>query len=83
VTRYELIDLVRRIIAAEGETEEEDDALMALFEANVPRPNASDLIYWPEHAIGERRELTPEEVVDIALSYKPIQLGPASPSENP
>ena len=83
MTRDELIDLVRRIMAAEGETEEGADALIARFEANVPRPDASDLSFWPEHAIGERRELTPEEVVDIALSHKPIQLGPASPSEDP
>ena len=65
-------------MAAEGETEEEADVLVARFEANVPRPGASDLIFWPEHAIGERRELTPEQVVDIALSYKPIHLNSRS-----
>jgi hypothetical protein len=70
-------------MAAEGETEEEADALIARFEANVPRPDASDLIFWPEHAIGERRELTPEEVVDMALRYKPVPLGPTSPSADP
>jgi hypothetical protein len=32
------------------------------------------LIFWPEHAIGEQRELSAEEVVDLALSYKPIAL---------
>jgi len=79
MTRDELIDLVRRIMAAEGDTKEEADALIELFEAHVPRPGASDLIFWPEHATGERRELTPEEVVDIALEYKPTSLGPASP----
>ncbi|HEY4348115.1 MAG TPA: bacteriocin immunity protein [Gaiellaceae bacterium] len=79
MTHAELVDLVRRIMAGEGDTEEEGDALVELFEANVPRPGASDLIFWPEHAIGEPRELTPEEVVDTALSYKPIPLGPASP----
>jgi hypothetical protein len=42
----------------------------------VPRPDASDLIFWPEHATGERRELTAEEVVDLALSYEGIALGP-------
>lgn len=83
MSRDELIDLVRRIMAAEGETEEEADALVELFEANVPHPRASNLIFWPEHEIGERRELTPEEVVDLALSYEPIPLGPASPSLDP
>jgi hypothetical protein len=59
-------------------TEDEHDALIELFEANVPRPGATDLIYRPEHAIGEDRELSAEEVVDIALAYEPIGLGPAS-----
>jgi Colicin immunity protein / pyocin immunity protein len=77
LSRAELIDLVRRIMNAEGETEEEADAMVRLFEANVPRPGAADLIFWPEHALGDQyagRELTPEEVVDIALSYRPIAL---------
>ena len=37
MTRAELVELVPRIVAADAATEEEDDALLALFEANVPR----------------------------------------------
>jgi hypothetical protein len=83
VDREELITLVQRIMAGEAKTEEEDDRLVELFEANVPRPGASDLIFWPEHALGERRQLTAEEVVDLALSYKRIPMGPASTPAEP
>jgi hypothetical protein len=83
VDREDLISLVRRIMAGEANTEAEDDRLVELFEANVPRPGASDLIFWPEHANGQRRELTAEEIVDLALSYKPTPLGPASSPAEP
>jgi hypothetical protein len=76
-TREQLIELVERIRRAEGETEEEADRLIDLFEANVPRPDASDLIFWPELALGAEypgRELTSAEVVDLALSYRPTAL---------
>ncbi len=72
MTREELIDLVRRIQAAEGESEEEADRLVELFEANVPHPGAADLIfYWDDHFDHDPRA---EEVVDRALSYRPIEL---------
>ncbi len=53
----------------ESESEEEEDDLLALFANNVPDPNASDLFFSKEND-----GLTPEEIVDKALSYKPIQL---------
>jgi hypothetical protein len=62
--RDEPIDLVRRIQDAEAGTEEQADALIDLSEANVPRPAASDLVFWPEQALGDDypgRELTAEE----------------------
>lgn len=77
MSRDELIHLVERIMRAEGETEEEADRLVDLFEASVPRPGASDLIFWPEQALGDDypgRELGAAEVVDVALSYSPIAL---------
>jgi len=61
-------------MVGDAPTEEEHDRLIELFERNVPRPGASDLIFWPERVVGEQRELSAEEVVDIALSYKPIAL---------
>ena len=65
LTREQLVDLVRRIQHAEGSEEERNDMLNTLID-NVPDPNVSDLIYY--------EDLTPEEVVDRALRYKPILL---------
>lgn len=72
--RDALVDLVRRIMAAEGETEEEADRLIALFAANVPHPRAIDLMFYPEREFGPGRDPTPEEIVDRALSYVPRAL---------
>ena len=63
--RTELIDLVSKIIKCEG-TEEEIDNMILLLEENVVYPDISDLIFYDEKSA--------EEIVDIALSYKPIQL---------
>lgn len=69
LNREQLIELVDRIKNAEGETEEENDALIDLFLENVPDPNASNYIFEIEY-----EDLSAEEVVDKALSYKPFQL---------
>ena len=66
MTREELIELVKEIQNVKGKTEEQIDNLIDVLEKNVPHPSPSDLIYWDN--------LTAEEVVDKALSYKPIQL---------
>jgi hypothetical protein len=58
-------------MAAEGATQEDADDLVDLFVRNVPHPEADDLIFYPQKEFGH--EPTPEEVVDRALSYKPIQ----------
>jgi hypothetical protein len=68
MNREELIQLVKRISAAEG-TEKEIDALIRLFENNVPDPNAIDYIFQKEY-----EGLTVEEIVDKALSNKPFRL---------
>lgn len=65
LTRDELIDLVKKIFASNGSEEEISD-LIDLLKRNVPHPSPGNLIYW--------EDLTPEEVVDKSLSYKPIQL---------
>ncbi len=66
LNREELIDLVTKIIDADG-TEEEVSDWIDLFQDNVPYPGASDLIFWPK----DNRRVTPEEVVDEALAYRP------------
>ncbi|MGW7413383.1 hypothetical protein [Streptomyces sp. NPDC054863] len=65
LSRDQLVELVRRIVAFSG-TEEEVDAMEQLFEESVPYPGAYSLIYRHDP------ELTPEEVVDIALSYEAV-----------
>ncbi|WP_454054447.1 bacteriocin immunity protein [Clostridium sp. Marseille-Q7071] len=67
LTREELISLVSKIVECEG-IEEEIDEMIEVVERNVPHPEVSDLIYWNEE------DLIPEQIVDIALAYKPIQL---------
>ena len=70
LTRDELIEIVRKLQQCEG-TEQEQNELLALLDANVPYPAVSDLIYgWGFDVV--ESELTPEEVVDIALAYKQI-----------
>ncbi len=74
-----LVRLVQRIMDAEYQSEAEGDALLLELERSVVDPQVSDLIFWPaRHPRGKGRELTADEVVDIALAYKPIELGPAS-----
>lgn len=65
MTRDELTSIVRKIVHAEG-TGAEQDRLLDLLMHNVPDPNVADYIFYDE--------LSPEEIVDRALAYKPIQL---------
>ncbi len=67
LSKNELIELVQKIMEVSG-TEEEQDQMLILLEQNVPDPEVSNLIYW------HTPELSAEEVVDKALSYKAIQL---------
>ena len=78
MTREELIELGRKIVLCEG-TEEEIDAMYKLFSKNVPHPNGANLFYYPENYDAGKYDITQynptvEEVVDKALSYKPIEL---------
>jgi len=77
-SRDELIALVRRIKEYDFKTEREGDRALQEFCESVVHPRASNLIYWPSREVPGRDDLTAEEVVDIALAYKPIQLGPSS-----
>ncbi|MFD4032429.1 bacteriocin immunity protein [Streptomyces sp. NPDC058637] len=70
LTRDQLVELVRKIMADHG-TEEEVDRLVELLEASVPHPRVLNLIYHPDIE-GFTDGLTAEEVVDTALSYTPL-----------
>ena len=65
-TREQIIEIVKRIKACKYASEAEADRDIMLLEKGVLDPNISDYIFWDE--------LTPEEIADKALSYKPIQL---------
>jgi hypothetical protein len=70
--RGELIELVGRIMRAEGADEAEADRLIDDFEEQVLMPGASDLIfYWDEYF---DHEPSAEEIVAKAPSYRPIEL---------
>lgn len=72
LSRDELIELVKKISDPKNDDEDINNWL-ELFKHNVPHPEASDLIFWPRyHNLGSNP--TAEEIVDKALSYKPIQL---------
>jgi hypothetical protein len=62
-------------VDAEG-TEVEHLELVRRFEQSVPRPGASDLIFWPSRcADAPSPEMSAAEIVDTALSYRAIELG--------
>jgi len=65
LTRDELVELVRKIMNCEGSEAEIDEMTFVLMK-NVIDPQVTNYIYYDEK--------TPEEVVDLALAYKPIQL---------
>ncbi|WP_247746512.1 hypothetical protein [Streptomyces oryzae] len=67
ITRDELVELARRILAADPET----DYYLRLFAANVPHPQAADLLFHPP---AELRGASAEAVTDAALSHRAIAL---------
>lgn len=78
MTRLELIQLGKKIVDCLG-SEKEVDQMINTFNNNVPYPNGANLFFYPENYNARRDNIseykpTVEEVVDKALSYKPIQL---------
>jgi hypothetical protein len=70
ITRAELMELTRRVMEADG-AEHEIAFWLDMLALNLGDPRVSDLIYWPGEYFGDgnnARELTPEQVVDTALS---------------
>lgn len=72
MTRERLVELVGKIMSAEG-TEEEEDRMIEILESNVLHPRALDLIFHPQGE-GLPADPTPEQIVDAALAYRPIAL---------
>ncbi len=78
MSREVLIELGNLILNFEG-AEDEHTELLLLFDKNVPHPNGSTLFFYPENFNARKVDKskynpTVAEVLDLALSYKPIQL---------
>lgn len=66
LSREEIIDLIEEITDISGKTEEQIDSLLKKLKSGVLDPEISDYIFWSN--------MSPEEIADKALSYKPILL---------
>lgn len=65
LTKDEIVELIEEILKCD-KSEDEIDELIDKLEDGVLDPQISDYIFWDEK--------TPEEIADIVLSYKPIEL---------
>lgn len=65
LTRDELVELVKKIINCDG-SEAEIDEMLFVLQQNVADPAVTDYIYYDEK--------TAEDIIDLALAYKSIQL---------
>lgn len=63
----ELLELINKLANGEGNDQEAQEWLETI-NRNVPFPNVSELIFYHDP------ELSPEEILEIALKFKPIQL---------
>ncbi|MEU3573943.1 hypothetical protein AB0E96_36840 [Kitasatospora sp. NPDC036755] len=77
VTRTELVEIVRRLLAAGPDSHH----YLRLLEANVAHPRVADLVFHPPaapHDTDTEADATPEagaeRIVDEALAYRPITL---------
>ena len=78
--REEMIEIVRRICAAEG-PEEDIDRDLERLQTMLPDFPWSDLIYWPSGFPHDSTapELSPEQIVHRALSSPPGVIVPPPP----
>lgn len=67
ISRDELIEIVRRIQAADDDI----DYYVLLLVTNVLHPRVTDLIFWPPP---ELVDASTAAIVDAALNYRPIGL---------
>lgn len=58
--------MINQILDVKNHTEDEINRLVEKLESGVIDPNISDYFFWDD--------LTPEQIADKALSYKPICL---------
>lgn len=71
VTREELTEIVRRLVAAYASGDPDADHYLLVLKANVVHPRASDLLFHPPaHLV----DVPPERIVEELLAYRPIAL---------
>lgn len=68
-TRAKLIELVRRIMDGQYGSDAQLKHLLRRLERHILDPQLTDHIFWPDHP------MTPAEIVDRALAYRPIVAG--------
>ena len=66
LSKEQIIDLINQILDVENHSEEEINSFVDKLKSGVIDPNISDYIFWDN--------LTPGQIADKALSYKPICL---------
>ncbi|MFI2200320.1 hypothetical protein ACH47Z_05945 [Streptomyces sp. NPDC020192] len=67
ITRDELVEIVRRLLAGTPES----DHHLRLLEANVPHPRGGGLLLHPP---ADLRNASAEQITDRALGHRPIAL---------
>jgi hypothetical protein len=67
-SRAELVALVTRIMSGDYASEADQDEDVRLLEQAVPHPAVTDLMFW------KKPELSPDEVVDEVLAFRPFAL---------
>jgi hypothetical protein len=73
-TREELIEISRRWLPGSPRFDSANEEWWtALFDANVPRPGASNVAFCPPAGIPDD-DITPEWIVDYALAYRAVEL---------
>ncbi|WP_067651612.1 bacteriocin immunity protein [Nocardia harenae] len=68
--RGQMLELVTKLCEGRG-TDEQHQEWLDTLEAGVADPQIGDYIFWDE----SDPPLTPEQIVDKALAYRPIALG--------
>lgn len=76
LSRDELVEVAHLLMASSDRYDgEHAEWWMALFDANVPDPGGCTLAYHPPAGMDAAAwDPAPEEVVDLALAYRPIEL---------
>lgn len=72
-SRAELIEIVCEIVTPHSGDRRYTDWWLAVFQAHVPHPRSSDLIFSPPANVSSA-DWSPLRIVDEALAYRPFAL---------